>query len=109
MKTTVPAGARVVNLDWSDFPPLVFLAPEYEYTWGLDPMFSFTPYPEESKVLGRLSRPAMHSSWRIRKVFQADYAVLLRRQEYLGRTLQENCGWQTVYDGPDGWIFKLAQ
>ncbi len=109
LKTTVPAGARVVNLDWSDFPPLVFLAPEYEYTWGLDPMFSFTPYPEESKVLGRLSRPAMHSSWRIRKVFQADYAVLLRRQEYLGRTLQENCGWQTVYDGPDGWIFKLAQ
>ena len=109
LKKVAKPGDRVVNLDWSDFPPLVFLAPEYEFTWGLDPMFSFVPYPEQSKLLGKLSRPRVHSSWNVRYTFQADYAVLLRRQWFLGMSLKENSGWEVVYEGPDGWIFKLAE
>jgi hypothetical protein len=109
LKTLVQPGERVVNLDWSDFPPMVFLAPEYEYTWGLDPMFSFTPFPEKSRLLGRLSRHGIHSSARIRRAFQAEYAILLNKKRFMGKNLQGNCGWQTVYDGPDGWIFRLAE
>ncbi|MBQ9770839.1 MAG: hypothetical protein IJW23_03345 [Lentisphaeria bacterium] len=109
LKTLAKPGDRVINLDWSDFPPLAFLAPEFEYTWGLDPMFSFVPYPEQSQLLGKLSRPYVHNSWNVRYVFKADYAVLLRRQYYLAKNLIENSGWQVVYEGPDGWIFKLAE
>lgn len=108
LKTLAKPGDRVINLDWSDFPPLAFLAPEFEYTWGLDPMFSFTPFPNQSKILGKLSRPHVHSSWQIKKEFKAEYAYLLKRQRYLGLSLIRNSGWQVVYDGPDGWIFKLA-
>ena len=108
LKQSVPSGARVINLDWSDFPPLIFLAPEYEYTWGLDPMFSFTLFPEKSKILGRLTRPGIHSSGKIRQAFQAEYGVVLNKRRFLGRNLQENCGWETIYDGPDGWIFRLS-
>ena len=109
LKTAARPGDRIVNLDWSDFPPLVFLSPEFEYTWGLDPMFSFTPFPEAGKLLGKLSRPQVHSSWQIRKVFKADYAVLLRRQGYLAMNLINNSGWKVIYEGPDGWIFQLAE
>ena len=109
LKTIAKPGDRVVNIDWSDFPPLVFLAPEFEYTWGLDPMFSFTPFPGPSKLLGKLSRPQVHSSWMVRKVFKADYAVLLRRQFYLAMNLIKNSGWSVAYEGSDGWIFRLAE
>ena len=108
LKTFAKPGDRVVNIDWSDFPPLVFLAPEFEYTWGLDPMFSFSPFPGPSKILGKLSRPKIHSSGLIRDVFKADYAILLRRQGYLAMNLIRNCGWNVVYEGPDGWIFSLS-
>ncbi|MBE6404529.1 MAG: hypothetical protein E7040_00745 [Lentisphaerae bacterium] len=108
LKTLAKPGDRVVNLDWSDFPPLVFLAPEYEFTWGLDPMFSFVPYPEQSKMLGKLAQPRVHNSYAVRRVFKAEYAVLLRRQWHMGMNLKFNSGWEVVYEGPDGWIFKLS-
>ena len=108
LRKVAKPGDRIVNIDWSDFPPLVFLTPEFEYTWGLDPMFSFTPFPGPSKLLGKLSKPQVHSSWQIKKVFKADYAVLLRRQGYLAMNLISNSGWEVAYEGPDGWIFRLA-
>lgn len=109
LRTLAKPGERVINLDWSDFPPMVFLAPEYEFTWGLDPMFSFVPYPEKSKMLGSLTLPRVHDPGKVRNVFQAEYAVLLRRQWHMAMNLQHNSGWKVVYEGPDGWIFKLSE
>ncbi len=102
-------GEHVVNLDWSDFPGIYFCAPEYTYTWALDPMFSHAFDPGKTGLLGdassakRVIRPS-----EMRSVMNANFAVLIgERRDAIGFFLVRRCGWRLLYRDKDGWIFYL--
>lgn len=47
----LPAGARVLNIDWDLFPPLVFLRPDLRYARGMDPTMDYIADPEGFTLL----------------------------------------------------------
>ena len=107
LRKHVPAGARVVNIVWSDFPYLSFAAPEYEYAWALDPMFSYAYDPEKTEELGRFGRDGRRRRpGKLAALMDADYAVVVFDTNVVGRFL-ERSGWRPLYRGKDGWLFRL--
>ncbi len=107
LKRFVPPGKRVVNINWSDFPVLVFTAPEYEYTWGIEPMFSYAANPKLSKFLARANfmRSRITAS-EMGMVLDADVAVITDKKKRIGRYLKSG-GWIVLYEDDQGWIFSL--
>lgn len=104
----VPKGSRVVNIIWSDFPYLYFTAPEYEYTWALDPMFGYAFDSAKVSAIGSIAADGKRRSpSELHTLTGADYAVVLFENNYCGRFLTL-CGWRPLYQGKDGWIFKLT-
>ena len=107
LRKHVPAGAKVVNIVWSDFPYLSFAAPEYEYAWALDPMFSYAYDPEKTEELGRFGRDGRRRRpGKLAALMDADYAVVVFDTNVVGRFL-ERSGWRPLYRGKDGWLFRL--
>lgn len=108
LRNVAPAGTRVVNIIWSDFPYLSFAAPEYEYTWALDPMFAYAADPERTAELGQFGRNGKRQPpERLGALLDADYAVVLFEKNPCGQFLERTCGWRPVYKGADGWLFRL--
>ncbi len=108
MRKHVPSGSRVVNIVWSDFPYLAFAAPEYEYSWALDPMFAYAYDPEKAEKLGNFARDGrFRRPEALAALMNADYAVILFEKNSFGKFLELNCGWCPVYKGKDGWLFRL--
>lgn len=59
----VPAGERVFNTDWDDFPRMFFFDPSHSYVSGLDPTYLLDKNQELSKLyddttLGKKDDPA---------------------------------------------------
>ena len=97
----------MVNIVWSDFPYLSFAAPEYEYAWALDPMFSYAYDPERTEELGRFGRDGRRRRpGKLAALMDADYAVVVFDTNVVGRFL-ERSGWRPLYRGKDGWLFRL--
>ena len=97
----------MVNIVWSDFPYLSFAAPEYEYAWALDPMFSYAYDPEKTEELGRFGRDGRRRRpGKLAALMDADYAVVVFDTNVVGRFL-ERSGWRPLYRGKDGWLFRL--
>lgn len=108
LRKHVPAGSRVVNIVWSDFPYLAFAAPEYEYSWALDPMFGYAFDPEKATKLGHFARDGRRRRpGHLAALMDADYAVILFDSNSWGRFLELTCGWRPLYKGKDGWLFRL--
>ena len=107
LRKHVPAGARVVNIIWSDFPYLAFAAPEYEYSWALDPMFAYASDPEKAVKLGRFARDGRRRRPEaLAALMDADFAVVVFQSNRMGYFL-ERSGWRPLYRGWDGWLFRL--
>jgi hypothetical protein len=55
MRSNVPAGQRVFNTDWDDFPRLFYYDPSHNYVSGLDPTYLYDRDPELSKLYDRIT------------------------------------------------------
>lgn len=122
LNENVPAGSRVVNVDWSDFPVLYYYAPGLRYQWGMDPEFSFASDPETTLLLARLSPctavPRATNPYLLRTRQTLDpgeknplYAILLWPRAGIASYLRA-CGWIPVaaFDEPgreEGWIYRF--
>ena len=70
----VPAGERIFNCNWDDFPKMFFYDQKHNYVYGLDPNYLYTKNPELSKLIsditgGKIDDPAPI----IRDKFGANY------------------------------------
>lgn len=50
VRTNVPAGERIFNTDWDDFPKMFFYDTSHSYISGLDPTYLLDKNPELSKL-----------------------------------------------------------
>jgi hypothetical protein len=55
MQSNIPAGQRVFNTDWDDFPRLFYYDPSHNYVSGLDPTYLYDRDSELSKLYDRIT------------------------------------------------------
>jgi hypothetical protein len=110
MQKNIPAGERIFNTDWDDFPRLFFFSPQHSYVSGLDPTYLYKQDPDLSKLyeditLGKEDDPGPL----IRERFGANYVFTDNQKihdEFRHKALQS--GWfEQVYRDDDCTIFKI--
>ncbi len=105
----LPPGTKIANLAWSDFPILNYALPGRRYLCGLDPMFAFRRYPERFTAIEQFR---MLETWlppeRLAWASESEYAYIRKRDCLLGPAMEIG-GYDCVYKGPDGWLFKLPK
>ena len=62
-KENIPAGERIFNCNWDDFPKLFFYDQKHSYVYGLDPNYLYSENPDLYKSLmditnGKIDDPA---------------------------------------------------
>ena len=62
-KENIPAGERIFNANWDDFPKLFFFNTKHAYVYGLDPNYLYSQNPDLYKLLlditgGKIDDPA---------------------------------------------------
>ena len=55
LRANVPAGERVFNTDWDDFPRLMYYDDTHTYISGLDPSYLFDQNPDLSRLYDRIT------------------------------------------------------
>ena len=107
----VPIGARIYNVNWSDFPKLFFYDTSHTYVAGLDPTYLADQNPELSQLYERINTGREpHPAAIIRERFGASYVMLgnlwgIAPGLYPGALTSS--GFVKVYEDHDTLIFKV--
>ncbi|MBV9957669.1 MAG: hypothetical protein JO360_04575, partial [Acidobacteria bacterium] len=106
----VPAGERVFNTDWDDFPRMFFFDPSHAYISGLDPTYLLDKNRELAQLyddvtLGHRDDPAQV----IRDRFGARYVFSDQEEihdEFYAKAM--NSGWfDKVYEDDDCFVLHI--
>jgi hypothetical protein len=104
----IPAGERIFNTDWDDFPKIFFHNQKHVYISGLDPNYLFSRNPDLSKLFdeittGKTDDPAPL----IKEKFGATYVFSdNNHDDFYGKAMDS--GWfDKVYEDNDSFILKI--
>jgi hypothetical protein len=105
----IPAGERIFNCNWDDFPKLFFYDQKHSYVYGLDPNYLYSQNPDLYKDLmditgGKVDDPAPI----IRDKFGANYifADAKENDDMIIKALDS--GWvDKVYEDDEARILKI--
>ncbi|MGD9590204.1 MAG: hypothetical protein AB7Q37_12300 [Pyrinomonadaceae bacterium] len=108
-RENIPAGKRIFNSSWDDFPKLFFFNTKHSYVYGLDPNYLYSQDPDLYKLLiditeGKTEDPAPL----IRERFGADYifADARENEKMIANALES--GWvEMVYEDDEARILKI--
>lgn len=110
IQKNVPAGERIFNTDWDDFPRMFFFDTSHAYISGLDPTYLLDKNKELSKLyeditLGREANPAEI----IRDRFGARYVFSDQDEghdEFYAKAI--GSGWyDKVYEDDDCFVLRM--
>ncbi len=105
----IPAGERIFNCNWDDFPKLFFYNTKHAYVYGLDPNYLFSENPDLYKLLldittGKIEEAAPD----IRDKFGARFifADAKENEDMIAKLLES--GWvDVVYEDEEARILKI--
>jgi len=108
MRANVPAGQRVFNTDWDDFPRLFYFDPTHNYVSGLDPTYLYDRDKGlsdlyESITLGGEPDPAPL----IRDRFGARYVFTDNSHDDFFDVARDSGWFEIVYEDGDCTIFHI--
>lgn len=105
----VPAGERIFNCNWDDFPKMFYYDQKHSYVYGLDPNYLYTKNPEFSKLIGEITSGKVDDPAPvIRDKFGAKYIFsdFKENQDMIAKALES--GWcETAYDDDEAIILKI--
>ncbi|MCA1589661.1 MAG: EpsG family protein, partial [Acidobacteria bacterium] len=105
----IPAGERIFNCNWDDFPKLFFLNTKHNYVYGLDPNYLFSENPELYKTLQDITAAKVDDAGPvIREKFGARFvfADAKENDEMIAKLLES--GWaDMVYEDDEARILKI--
>ena len=108
-KENMPAGERIFNCNWDDFPKLFFLNTKHSYVYGLDPNYLYSENPELYKLLLDITNGKVDDAAPIiRDRFGANYvfADAKENEEMIAKLLES--GWvDIVYEDDEARILKI--
>jgi hypothetical protein len=108
-RDNIPAGERIFNCNWDDFPKLFFYDTKHSYVYGLDPNYLYSENPELYKLLidltnGKIDDPAPV----IREKFGANYifADAKENEDMFAKALES--GWaEMIYEDDEARILRI--
>jgi len=110
LKTNTPAGTRVFQTDWDDFPRLFYHNTHNTYLIGLDPtymqLYNADLYDQWVKITeGKIDRPSEFISPR----FSAEYVVTdLDHKDFIARA-ENDPGLKQVYRDDEAIIYQSSE
>jgi hypothetical protein len=106
MKSNIPAGEKVIHLDWGDFTQLFYYDPTHRYLVGLDPMFLYVRSPERLKLLEAVKwgeRPL--DPGELADAFQSKWLVL----RPLRKRVADAAGLTPAFGDEGGFVYRLRE
>ncbi len=103
----IPKGTIIANTIWSSFPMLYYSLPEYRFTWGLDPAFSWEKAPDVARLMADLKSGIIHEPRDYMEVYGTNY-FFFYQDEYREAEHFWKSGFPCIYDNVDGWLFDLS-
>ena len=108
-KENIPAGERIFNANWDDFPKLFFFNTKHAYVYGLDPNYLYSQNPDLYKLLlditgGKVDDPAPM----IREKFGANWVFTDAKEndDMVAKLLES--GWAEIaYEDDEGRILRI--
>jgi hypothetical protein len=108
-RENIPAGARIFNCNWDDFPKLFFFNTKHSYVYGLDPNYLYSQNPDLYKLLLDITAGKTEDAGPIiREKFGAEYifADANENEEMIAKALES--GWvDMVYEDDEARILKV--
>jgi hypothetical protein len=108
-KQHIPAGERIFNCNWDDFPKLFFYDQAHSYVYGLDPNYLYSKDPELYKSLMDITGNKVDDPGpQIREKFGSRYVFVDAREntDLVAKLLDS--GWAEVaYDDDEARIIKI--
>ena len=110
-RDNIPAGARLFNCNWDDFPKLFFLDTKHTYVYGLDPNYLYSQNPDLYKLLLDITNGKTSDAGPvIREKFGANFifADAKENDDMIAKALES--GWvETVYEDDEARILKIRE
>jgi hypothetical protein len=107
----MPAGERIFNANWDDFPKLFFLNQKHAYVYGLDPNYLFSENPDLYKSLTEITEGRTDVAGpTIREQFGANYVFADAREndQMIAKLLDS--GWaDIVYEDDEARILRIRE
>lgn len=108
-KENIPAGERIFNCNWDDFPKLFFLNTKHSYVYGLDPNYLYSQNPELYILLQDITGGKTgEAAPLIREKFGANYVFTdaKENEDMVAKLLAT--GWaDIIYEDDEARILKL--
>ena len=108
-KANIPAGERIFNCNWDDFPKLFFYDQSHSYVYGLDPNYLYSKDPDLYKSLmditnAKLDDPAPV----IREKFGARYVFADAKEntDLIAKLLDSGWG-EVAYEDEEARLIKI--
>jgi hypothetical protein len=110
-RENIPAGERIFNGNWDDFPKLFFHNQKHSYVFGLDPNYLYSQDPDLYKLLTEItSGRADEAGPLIRERFGANYVFVdARENEQMVAKLLDS-GWgEIIYEDDEARILRIRE
>lgn len=108
-KENIPAGERIFNANWDDFPKLFFYNQKHAYVYGLDPNYLYSQNPDLYKLLLDITGAKVEDAGpQIREKFGANFVFADAREndEMIAKLLDS--GWaDMVYEDDEARILRI--
>ncbi|HTK37934.1 MAG TPA: hypothetical protein VL325_05530 [Pyrinomonadaceae bacterium] len=105
----IPAGERIFNCSWDDFPKLFFYDQKHSYVYGLDPNYLYSENPDLYKQLVDITAGKVDDAAPIiRDKFGAHYifADAKENEDMIAKLLES--GWvEIVYEDEEARLLKI--
>jgi hypothetical protein len=108
-KENIPAGERIFNANWDDFPKLFFYNTKHSYVYGLDPNYLYSQNPDLYKLLTEITSGKVEEAGPvIREKFGANYVFTdAKENEDMVAKLLDS-GWaDIVYEDEEARVLKI--
>ncbi len=108
-KDNIPAGERIFNCNWDDFPKLFYYDRKHTYVYGLDPNYLYSKNPELSKLLGEItSGKTEDAATIIREKFGSHYVMTDAKENEDMVVKLLDSGWtEMVYEDDEARILRI--
>lgn len=105
----IPAGERIFNCNWDDFPKLFFYDQKHNYVYGLDPNYLYTKNPDDYKLVmdltaGKIDDPAPQIREKLGARFI--FSDAKENDDFVAKCLSS--GWcEMAYEDDEARILKI--
>ncbi len=110
-RENIPAGERIFNANWDDFPKLFFYDTKHSYVYGLDPNYLYSANPALYRLLTEItSGKQQEAGPLIRERFGAGYvfADAKENEDMIVKLLES--GWAEIaYEDDEARILRIRE